>query len=256
MSVHDLAVVHPSAQLGKNVNVGPFTTIRAGAEIGDDVQIGPNVLIEPGCVIEKNCQIHHGASLGGDPQIADFKDVSSGVHIGEGTVVREYVTIHRSHLENGQTRVGPHCLLMAYVHIAHDCDLGREVIVVNSAGLSGHVVAEDYAFISGMVGVHQFTRIGKHCMIGGGLILRQDVLPYSLIKGPPARLYTANVVGLKRRGFSESAVSGLRKAFKFLKQPDLNATQAVEKLQAEVEMTEEIRYLVDFIGASKRGIIK
>ncbi len=238
------------------MSVGPFSSIGSGVQIGDDVQIGPNALIEPGCVIEKNCQIHHGASLGGSPQIADFKDVPSGVHIGEGTVVREYVTIHRSHLENGKTRVGPKCLLMAYVHIAHDCDLGREVVVVNGAGLSGHVVVEDYAFVSGMVGVHQFTRIGKHSMIGGGLILRQDVLPYSLIKGPPARLYTANVVGLKRRGFSEAAVSGLRKALKFLKQPDLNASQAVEKIQAELEMTEDIRYLVDFISASKRGIVK
>jgi UDP-N-acetylglucosamine acyltransferase len=257
VSIHPLAVVHPDAVVGSGVTVGPFTTVGAGVTIGDGTQVGPNAHIEGDTTLGKNCSIFHGASIGGQPQILGVGAVRSKVSIGDETVVREYVTIHRGGKDGQTTRIGNKCLLMAYVHIAHDCQVGDEVVIVNSTGLSGHVVVEDRAFISGMVGVHQFVRIGAYSMIGGSMVIRQDVLPYSLVAGPPSRLVSTNSVGLKRRGFSESVRRDLKKAFNLLLQPDLNTAQAVQRLQEEIAMGEEIRYLVNFINnSSKRGFTK
>lgn len=249
-------MVHPDAELDDSVSVGPFTVIEEGVKIGAGTRIGPNVLIGKNTRIGENCQVFHGASIGGDPQIAGFKDVPSLVEIGEETVIREYVTIHRSMYENKATRIGHHCLLMAYAHIGHDCQIGNHAVIVNQTGLSGHVEVGDHAFISGMVGIHQFVRIGAHCMVGGFSGLRQDVLPYCMVEGVPARLISTNSVGLRRRSFSPGARTALKKAFKIIKEPDLNTTQAVERIRAEIENTDEIRYLTEFIENTSRGIIK
>lgn len=254
--IHNTSVIHPSAIIGKNVSIAPFVIIGPGVCIGDNTEIGASVLIEAGTVVGQNCKISHGASIGGAPQILNFKDVPSTVDIGEGTVVREYVTIHRSGKENGITKVGRQCLLMAYVHIAHDCEIGNNVVIVNSTGLSGHVVVEDYAFISGMIGVHQFVRIGKYSMSGGGVMIRQNVLPYSLIGGPPPRLVSTNSVGLRRHNFSVGVRTSIKKAIKLILNPELSTSQAIAKIEEEIEMIDEIRYLVDFIKHSPRGIIK
>lgn len=256
LKIHNSAVVHPSAVLGSNVSVGPFAVIGPRVRIGDNTEIGPGVLIEDGTVVGGNCRIGHGASIGGEPQILNFKNVPSAVHIGDGTTIREYVTIHRSGKENGVTRVGRNCLFMSYAHVAHDCDIGDNVVLVNSANLAGHVVVEEYAFVSGITGVHQFVRIGKHAMVGGGMIIRQNIIPYSLVAGPPPRLVGINAVGLRRRGFSANIRSSIKRAVKLLLQPDLNTGQAIEKMQAEIEMTDEIKHLVDFIKNSPRGITK
>jgi len=254
---HPSGVIHPSAVLGSRVCVGPFTTIGAGVEIGDGTEVGANVTIEAGTVIGKNCRIFHGASLGGDPQILDFeKGISSTVKIGESTVVREFVTVHRSAVEQGVTEVGSHCMLMAYCHVAHDCRLGDHVVLVNYTGLPGHIQVGDGAFISGLVGIHQFVRIGKYAMIGGMAAVRKDVLPFSLVEGNPARLVSLNAVGLRRNGFPPKARSAIKGALKLLRQPDLNTSQAVEKIETEIEMSGEIRYLVNFIKESSRGITK
>lgn len=249
-------MVHPDADLHDSVSVGPFTIIEEGVKIGEGTQVGPNVWIGKDTVIGSNCRIFHGASIGGEPQVASFKDVLSCVRIGDGTVIREYVTIHRSMYEGKATEVGEGCLLMAYAHLGHDCQLGKHVVVVNQTGLSGHVEVGDHAFISGMVGVHQFVRIGAHCMVGGFSGLRQDVLPYCTVEGVPARLISTNSVGLRRRNFSPQVRTTLKNAFKILREPELNTTQAVERIRAEIENTDEIRYLIDFIENTSRGIIK
>lgn len=256
LKIHNSASIHPSAVLGSDVSVGPFAVIGANVRIGDRTEIGPSALIEAGTVIGSECRIFHGASIGGMPQILDFQDVPSSVHIGDGSVIREYVTVHRGGKENNVTKVGRNCLLMAYSHVGHDCEVGDNAVLVNYAGLSGHVTVGEHAFISGVNGVHQFVRIGKHAMVGGGMIIRQDVLPYCLVGGPPPRLVSLNAVGLKRRGFPASVRESLRKAFKTLLEPELNATQAIEKMEREIEMTDEIRYLIEFIKSSSRGITK
>ena len=256
MTIHSSSIIHATAQLAQGVEVGPFTTIGPDVQISEGTLIGQNVRIEAGTIIGKNCKVFHGASLGGEPQILNFKNVPATVEIGDGTVIREYVTVHRSGFENGVTRVGKDCLLMAYSHLGHDCELGDHVVIVNSAELAGHVIVEDRAFISGLVGVHQFVRIGRHAMIGGLAGVNQDVLPFSTVEGNRARFLSVNAIGLKRANFKPDVRAAIKKALKIITRSDLNTQQALEKIAAEVSTFEEIRYLVDFIKNSSRGVTK
>ncbi len=257
MIPHKQTDIHSTAVLGKDVIVGGFTTIGAGVRIGDQVEIGPNVHIAANVVIGDRCRIHHGASIGDDPQIQGFeRSIQSSVEIGPGTVIREYVTIHRGGQEGSCTVIGQDCMLMNCAHVAHDCKIGDYVVMVNNAGLAGHVTVEDQAFISGFVGVHQFVRIGKHSMIGGLTKIVQDVLPYSLVDGNPARLISTNSVGLKRSHFKPKIRAAIKQAIKLLRQPDLNTSDAKEKIRGEIELHDEIKYLIDFINNSTRGVTK
>lgn len=256
MTIHSSAVIHSDAELAYGVEVGPFTTIGRKARIGEGTVVGPNVVIEADTIIGRSCKIFHGASLGGEPQILNFKDIPTSLEIGDGTVIREYVTIHRSGFENGVTKVGGSCLLMAYSHVGHDCEIGNEVVVVNNTALSGHVIVEEKAFISGLVGVHQYVRIGRNAMVGGMARVNQDILPFSTVEGNPARLYSANTVGLKRANFKPDVRVAIKKALKVIAQRELNTKQAVEKIMVEIEMFDEIKYLIDFIENSSRGVTK
>ncbi len=249
-------MIHPSAVLGKNVIIGPFSIISANVRIGDNTEVASSVRIDPGTIIGENCRIFHGAYLGGGPQILDFGQIDSSVEIGDGALIREYVTVHRSKEENGVTRVGDHTMLMGYAHVAHDCQIGDNVVMANYSGLSGHVKVGDYAFISGQVGVHQFVSIGMHSMLGGFTKVKQDILPFSMVDGIPSRLIGVNSVGLSRRGFKTASVSALKKSMRFLRSPELNTSQAIEKIKSEIEMTKEVIHLLDFIGESSRGITK
>lgn len=256
MTIHRQTDIHPTADLGKDVSVAAFTTIGRNAKIGEGVEIGSNVLIAANTEIEDHCRIYHGACIGEEPQILNFEDVHSSVKIGSRTIIREYVTIHRGGKENAQTVIGHDCMLMNYVHVAHDCAIGDHVIIVNNTGLSGHVVVEERAFISGLVGVHQFVRIGKHSMVGGMAGIGQDVLPFSLVEGKPARLISTNSIGLKRSNFKPGVRAAIKNAMKIVRQNDLNTSDAVNKIKAEIEMLDEIRYLINFIDNSSRGITK
>ena len=256
MTIHPSSIIDPGSNLGEDITVGPFSVIGPNVKIGRGTVIGSHVLIEANTKIGENCKIFHGASIGGEPQIMNFEDVSSSVEIGDGTVVREYATIHRSGFKDGVTRVGKNCLLMAYSHLGHDCELGDQVVVVNGTGLSGHVIVENQAFISGLVGIHQFVRIGRNAMVGGMAGVNQDVLPFSTVEGTPARLLSVNAVGLKRANFKPNVRAAIKKAFKIISSTDLNTTQAVEKISSEVEMCDEINYLLDFIKNSNRGVTK
>jgi len=254
--IHKSAEIDSSVVMGKNVSIGPFSIVGHNAVIGDNTEIGPHVLIHPRTVIGGDCKIHHGASLGGEPQMVSFEDIPSSVEIGEGTVIREFVTIHRGAKESQTTKIGKHCMLMNYVHIAHDCEIGESVVIVNYTGLSGHVVVEDHAFISGQVGVHQFVRIGKNAMVGGKTAVTKDILPFSLVEGIPARLVSINAIGLRRNHIQPKVRTGLKNAFKILQDSANNTTQALEKMETEIEKQDEIRYLIHFIKHSSRGITK
>ena len=256
MTIHSNSEINSSAELGKDVRVGPFSTIGPGVRIGDRTKIGPNVHIEAKAVIGADCQIFHGASIGGDPQIAGAHNILSSVEIGDKTTVREFVTIHRSANENEKTTVGTGCLLMAYAHIAHDCALGDDVVLVNATSLSGHIVVEERAFISGMIGAHQFVRFGKLSMTGGMSRIVKDILPFSTVEGNPARLIGTNAIGLKRAGIAPVVRGGLKKAISFIMHDELNTAQAIKKIEEEIEISDEIRYLINFVNQSDRGIIR
>ncbi|MFQ5481156.1 MAG: acyl-ACP--UDP-N-acetylglucosamine O-acyltransferase [Nitrospinaceae bacterium] len=256
MDIHPQAIVDASARLGDGVRVGPFTCIGPDVEIGAGSEIGPNVLIEGNTVLGKKCRVFHGASIGGEPQVAGFENLPSGVHIGDECVIREYATIHRSMYENQFTRMGLGCMLMAYGHVAHDCQIGDHVVIVNGTGLSGHVVVGDHAFVSGMVGTHQEIRIGAHSMVGGFTVLRKDVIPFGLVEGVPPRLVGINSIGLRRRKIAPKIRSALKEAVRLLKDPGLNTSQAVERITEGVEALEAIKSLTEFIQTSSRGIIK
>jgi UDP-N-acetylglucosamine acyltransferase len=256
VAIHSNSEIHSSAELGKDVRVGPFSTVGPRVKIGDRTEIGPNVYIEADTVVGSDCRIFHGASIGGDPQIAGVRDIVSFVEIGDHTIVREFVTIHRSGNQNKKTIVGKSCLIMAYAHIAHDCVIGNDVVLVNATSLSGHIIVEDRAFISGMIGAHQFVRFGKLSMTGGMSRIVKDILPYSTVEGNPARLVGANAIGLKRAGIAPGVRSGIKNAINFIMHDELNTTQAIKKIKEEIKMSNEINYLVNFVNQSNRGIIR
>jgi UDP-N-acetylglucosamine acyltransferase len=256
VAIHSNSEIHSSAEIGKDVQVGPFSTIGRRVIIGDRTEIGPNVYIEADTVVGADCRIFHGASIGGDPQIAGVRDIVSFVEIGDHTIVREFVTIHRSGNQNKKTMVGKSCLIMAYAHIAHDCVIGNDVVLVNATSLSGHIIVEDGAFISGMIGAHQFVRFGKLSMTGGMSRIVKDILPYSTVEGNPARLIGANAIGLKRAGIAPGVRTGIKNAINFIMHNELNTTQAIKKIKEEIEMSDEINYLVNFVNQSNRGIIR
>ncbi len=256
MNIHPTAIVDPKVELGKDISIGPYTIINEGVQIGDNVQIGSNVLIDTGTIIGKNCKIHHGAVLGTPPQDLKFGGEKTFLEIDENTVIREYATINRGTKHRGKVTVGSNCFIMIYAHIAHDCIVGNNVILANSVNLAGHVTIEDYAIIGGVVPVHQFTKIGAHSIIGGGFRVPKDVPPYILAGGYPLRYMGLNVIGLKRRNFSENTLITLKKACRILFQSKYNTTQAVEKIKSEIELIPEIKHLLEFIKKSERGIIK
>ncbi|MFH1687723.1 MAG: acyl-ACP--UDP-N-acetylglucosamine O-acyltransferase [bacterium] len=254
--IHSTAVVSPDAQLGENVVVEPFAVIEDNVEVGDGSHIGSSVLLASGARLGKNVRVFHGAAIGSVPQDLKFAGEETLAIVGDNTVVREYATINRGTAHSGQTRVGSDCLLMAYSHVAHDCSLGDNVIMGNSATLAGHIEVHDYAILSGLLPVHQFVKIGKHAMIGGGYRVPMDICPYALAAGYPLRIAGLNIVGLRRRGFSRQAINNLQQAFKLLFFGGLNTSQAVDRIKDELEQTEEIKTILDFIAASHRGLCK
>ncbi len=249
------AVVSPKAQLGENVSVGPFTIIEDDVVIGAGTTIGSHVLIANGSRIGKECRIHHGAVLGTNPQDLKFHGEISTLEIGDHTTIREYATLNRGTHARGKTTVGNHCYIMAYAHVAHDCSVGNHVILANAVNMAGHVVIEDYVVVGGLVAIHQFERIGKHAMIGGGFRATKDVPPFVLAGQEPLSFNGLNIVGLKRRNFTQQTIDLLDKVYQVVYNSSLNVTQALEKIKNEMEMTEDVRHVVEFIEKSKRGII-
>ncbi|HBE73983.1 MAG TPA: acyl-[acyl-carrier-protein]--UDP-N-acetylglucosamine O-acyltransferase [candidate division Zixibacteria bacterium] len=254
--IHPSAIIDPSARLGVNITVGPYSMIGPECVIGDGCAIGSSVAIHRWTELGKNVRVWHGASLGGDPQDLKYRGAKTGVSIGENTVVREFATVNLSTDEGHVTRVGKNCFLMAYSHVAHECSVGENVIMANSANLAGHVTVEDFAIIGGLTPIHQFVRVGCHCMIGGSSAVQKDVVPYTKAFGIPLKMYGLNSVGLARRGFSEAQRDLIGKAYRILFRSNLNTSQALARLKDELEMTPEIKHIVEFVGSSQRGITK
>ncbi len=251
-----LAYVHPSAKIADNVVIEPFTTIHKNVEIGDGTWIGSNVTIFPGARIGKNCRIFPGAVISAVPQDLKFEGEDSLAIIGDGSTIRECVTINRGTKALGHTKLGNNCLIMAYAHIAHDCVIGNNVILVNSTTLAGHVSIGDFAILGGLSAVHQFVNIGQHAMIGGGSLVRKDVPPYVKAAKEPISYVGINSVGLRRRGFSNEKIAELQKIYRLLFQSKFNNSQAIEVIETEMEASPERDEVVQFVRNSPRGIMK
>ena len=257
MSIHSLSVVHPNAKIGAGVTVGPFTTIEEDVEIGEGSDIGPNVTIYSGARIGKNVRIFPGAVVAAIPQDLKFRGEFSTAVVGDGTTIREFVTVNRGTAAAGTTRIGRGCLLMAYAHVAHDCILGDNIVIANNVNLAGHVELEDHVIIEGQVGVQQFVRIGRHSFIAGGSLVRKSVPPYIRAAREPLSYIGVNRIGLQRRGFSIAQINAIHEIYRILFVKGLNITNAVTEIEASVPVSEERDEVVAFINATeKTGIIR
>lgn len=255
--IHPTAIIDSKADIGSNVEVGPYSIIGANVHIGSGTVIGPHVVIQPHVEIGSDCHIFQYASIGAVPQALKFQGEETYVKIGRGTVVREFVTVNRGTGFGGEiTEVGEENFLMAYVHIAHDCKTGRNVILANNATLAGHIVIEDFVTVGGLVAIHQFVRIGNYAYIGGKSAVVKDIPPYVIAAGDRAKLHGLNSVGLKRHGFSQETLSSLKKAYRIIFRIGLTLNEAIERVKAEVEQVPEINDLIRFIKSSERGITR
>lgn len=251
-----LAYVHPDAIIAESAVIEPFATINNDVIIGEGTRIGSSVTIMPGVRIGKNCQIFPGAVIGAVPQDLKFRGEYSTVEIGNNTTIREFVTINRGTSAKGKTVVGSNCLLMAYVHVAHDCVVGNNVILVNNTQLAGEVIVDDYAILAGMVAVHQFVRVGSHVMIAGGSLVRKDVPPFIKAGREPLSYVGINSIGLRRRNFTNEKIREVQEIYRYIYQKGLNISQAVEIIEAEMPASPERDEVLLFIKDSKRGIIR
>jgi UDP-N-acetylglucosamine acyltransferase len=255
-NIHPTAIIESNVTIGDNVTIGPYSWIREKVNIGDDCRIGSHVVLCPGTNLGKSVQVLHHAVLGEIPQDLKFGGEETFVEVGDRTVIREYATINRGTQQHWKTVVGTDCLIMAYVHIAHDCIVGNNVIMANATNLAGHVEVQDWAILGGLVGVHQFTKIGQHSLIGGHFRVAKDVPPYILAAGEPLRYEGLNSIGLRRRGFSKDAIRALKHAYGLIYSSTYNVSDAVAKIREENELTAEVQNLLDFIKNSNRGLIR
>jgi UDP-N-acetylglucosamine acyltransferase len=254
--IHDTAIVHPGARIGSGVSIGPYSIIGEHVTIGDGCTIGSSVRLEGKSTFGKNNKVFHGASIGSIPQDLKYRGADSFLTIGDDNVFREFVTVNVATGEGESTVIGNRNLLMAYVHVAHNCIIGDNVILANSVNLAGHVIVQDHAIIGGVVPVHQFVTIGSHSFIGGGSRIPKDIPPFVKVAGNPPRVGGINSVGLRRRGFTTEQIIQIKKAYRCLYRSELNVAQAVEKIQKDLPDTPEIRMLIEFIHNSRRGISK
>lgn len=255
--IHPTAIIDSDVEIEDGVSIGPYSIIGKGVKLKKGVKLISNVIIEGRTEIGEDTMVYPFTSIGLPPQDLKYKGEDTGVTIGRKNIIREYITIHRGSVGgDGFTVIGDNNFLMAYVHIAHDCKIGSNVIMANAATLAGHVKVEDHAVIGGLVAVHQFTRIGAYAMVGGFSGIGQDIPPYTIAAGARARLYGLNIVGLKRHGFSDETISDLKKAYKILFREKRTLKDAIKKVQEDLPYTEEIRHLIEFIEANKRGICR
>lgn len=255
--IHPTAIVDKDAEIEDGAIIGPYCIIGGGARIKKGVRLISNVIIEGRTEIGEETTVYPFTSIGLPPQDLKYHGEDTGVIIGSRNIIREYTTIHRASVGgDGLTVIGNNNFLMAYVHIAHDCKIGSNIIMANAATLAGHVMVEDYAVIGGLVAVHQFTRIGAYAMVGGFSGIGQDIPPYMIASGARARLFGLNTVGLKRHGFSDDKIAELKKAYKILFREKRTLKDAIKKVKEELPYTDEIRHLIEFIEENKRGICR
>lgn len=256
VGIHPSACVADGACLGVDVTIGPGAVVGADVEIGDRSRVDAHALVTGWTRIGRDCHVHHGAVLGSPPQDLKYDGAPSRLEIGDDTVIREYVTANLATESGATTRIGSHCLLMAYSHVAHNCVVGDHVVVANATQFAGYVTVEDWAIVGGLTAVHQFVRIGRHCIIGGGSRIPQDVAPYVMAAGSPPRLAGINRVGLERRGFPRETLAALDRAYRILFRDKLTVTNAVARMRLELPGHPEVEHLARFAETSARGLTR
>jgi len=253
--IHRTALVDPTAHLGHDVSVGAYTIVGPRVTLGDRCVLAAHVVIERNTKLGTGVKVGYGTVIGNDPQDLKYEGAETWVEIGDGTVVREYCTINRGTSATGKTTVGERCFLMSYVHVAHDCALGNDVIIANAVQMAGHVTVEDRAIISGLIGIHQFVRIGTFAFVGGGSRVNQDVPPYTKAVGNPVHLYGLNSVGLQRAGFAPEVKLALKRAYRLLFNSDLTVSQGIARARSDLPSVPEIEHFLRFIEGSQRGVL-
>jgi UDP-N-acetylglucosamine acyltransferase len=254
--ISNLTHIDPTAVIGQNVHIDPFTMIHENVIIEEGTWIGSNVTIFPGARIGKNCKIFPNAVIAGVPQDLKFQGEDSTVVIGDNTTIRESVTISRGTVDKQTTMIGENCLLMAYVHVAHDCIIGNNVIIANSVQIAGHVSIDDWAIVGGSSAIHQFVKIGMHSMISGGSLVRKDVPPFTKAAREPLSYAGVNSLGLRRRGFSSENIALIQDVYRYLFLNSLNNSKALEQIEVNLPATKERDEILNFIRSSERGVMK
>ncbi len=254
--IHPSAIVDSKAELGTSVVIGPYSTISEDVKIGDNCIIGQGVILENGTRLGPNCQVGHYSVLGGQPQDLKFKDEKTYLEVGEGTIIREFVTLHRGTTYHYKTTIGKNCFIMTYVHAAHDCIIGDNVILANAVNMGGHVEIDSQATIGGMTAIHQFVKIGQHAFVGGGLRVTKDIPPYVRAMGEPARYGGTNFIGLERKGFSREVILEIKRAYKLIFLSEFTVSEATEKIRKDLQPYKEIETILEFIRRSDRGLIR
>ncbi|MBZ0203893.1 MAG: acyl-ACP--UDP-N-acetylglucosamine O-acyltransferase [Ignavibacteria bacterium] len=255
-NISEKAEVSPKAVIGNNVSIGPFSVIESSVNIGSNTEIHSSVVIHSGTTLASGVRIFHSAVLGAEPQDLKFSGEVTTLEIGEKTVVREFATISRGTIARGKTIIGRNCYIMNYVHIPHDSVIGNNVILSNAINMGGHVTVDDWAIIGGMVGIHQFVHIGAHSFIAFGSRVTQDVPPYILAGGSQSGYKGLNIVGLKRRGFTDEQIRNIKNAYSIIFGSEYNISDAVKAVKDSTQMTEEVKTIISFIEQSERGIIR
>jgi UDP-N-acetylglucosamine acyltransferase len=257
VSIHPTAIVAATARIPDSCMVGPYCTIGAEVVLGEGCELISHAVLDGRTRLGARNRVYPFACLGIAPQDLKYKGEATELEVGDDNAIREYVTISRGTAKGGVTRVGNHCLIMAYTHIGHDSVIGNHCILANGATLAGHVTVEDHASVGALCPVHQFCRIGRHAYIGGGTTVTQDVLPFSLTSAErQAHAYSLNKIGLERSGFTRDQLRVLRNAFRILLAAKLNTSQALERLRSDAMEDASVSYLVEFIEHSARGVIK
>lgn len=257
MEIHPTAIVHPRATMAAGVKIGPYSLIGENVRIGKDTVIDSQVVLDGWTEIGERCHVFPFVSIGAPPQHLRYRGEPTRVIIGNGNLIREFVTINRATTEGGgETVLGNDNFIMAYSHIAHDCKIGNQVIMANASTLAGHIEVEDFAIVGGLVAIHQYVRVGCYAIIGGASGVPKDVPPYVCAAGNRAKLFGLNTVGLKRHGFPDATMAALKQAYRILFRSHLTLNKAIEKVEAEVPDLPEIRHILNFVQNSKRGICR
>jgi len=252
--IHPTALIDPSAEIGAGVTIGPYAIVGPSVAVGDRCRIGPRATLQRNVRLAEGVSVGDGSILGGDPQDQKYNGEETWVEVGERTIIREYSTINRGTTATYKTTIGARCFIMTYVHLAHDCHVGDDVVIANATQCAGHVTIHDRAILSGLNAVHQFVTIGTYAFVGGGSRVNQDIPPYVKAVGNPMELYGLNSIGLQRAGFAGETVAALKRAYRLFFNSDLNLTQASERARTELPVLPEVERFVTFVESSERGV--
>jgi UDP-N-acetylglucosamine acyltransferase len=253
--IHRTALIDPTATLGQDVTVGPYAIVGPHVTIGDRCAVSAHAVLERNVRLGRGVKVGYGTILGGDPQDLKYKGEETWVEVGDDTIIRDYCTINRGTTVTGKTTVGERCFIMTFVHVAHDCVIGNDVILANGIQMAGHVAVDDRAIVSGLTPIHQFVRIGTYAFVGGGSRVNQDVPPFTKAVGNPVHLYGLNSVGLQRAGFTPEIKLALKRAYRLLFNSDLTVSQGIARARAELPAMPEVETFLRFIEESQRGVL-